>query len=117
MSSKVRFYLLLIHPQVSRSMDMGMGMGMGMGMDSTVLASDFVYNIVSLDPAKNCFIPIYMAQQLIAKTAPQIFYFQFLMRLSSLQPNFGLGFDPLPRGSLEKSMPWGNRVKNSVQLG
>jgi hypothetical protein len=51
MSSKVRFYLLVIHPQVSHSMDMGMA------KDPTVFVSDFVYNIFRLDATKNSFGP------------------------------------------------------------
>ena len=51
MSYKVMFYLLVILkgiPQYGH---------MGIGKDSTVLVSDFVYNISRLDAAKNCFGP------------------------------------------------------------
>ena len=49
MSSKVRFYLQFIHPQVSHSMDKDI---MGKGKDSSVFVSGFVYNISSFDAAK-----------------------------------------------------------------
>jgi hypothetical protein len=40
---------------------------MGMGKDSTVLVSDFVYNIFMLDAAKNCFGPSRTTLQTLCK--------------------------------------------------